>query len=192
MPTLRTQRLLLRPYRPEDAPGLAAHRSDPEVARYVQWTPPYTLPDAQDLIERTQWGRGSGHLRAGEGVMIAIEFAEAGGEVIGDCSAGLLADDPRQGIIGFTLSPSRQGQGYITEAVRAVLHELFTCDAGGLFAAEPLHRVSAVCGADNAASVRVLERVGMRREAHFIESVFFKGAWGSEYHYAVLRSEWRH
>ncbi len=183
-PSLRTERLLLRPFRAEDALGLAAHRSDPEIARYVQWTPPYPIATAEDLIARTQWG---GLLKRGEGAMIAVELAAAPGTVIGDCGTQLLAEDERQATIGFTLARAHQGRGYATEAVRAVLDALFR---GGVFSAEPLHRVTAVCGTDNPASQRVMERAGMRREAHFIENIFFKGAWGSEFNYAILRREW--
>ncbi len=186
MPELRTERLLLRPYRPDEAPALAARRSDPEVARYVQWTPPYTVDTASALIGRTLW---RGRLGAGEGAMVALEIAD--GLVVGDCAVQMQAGDDRQASIGFTLGREHQGKGYATEAVRAVLGELFTCAAGGLFAAEGLHRVTAICDTENAGSRRVLERVGMRREAHFVQNIFFKGAWGSEYVYAMLAGEWK-
>jgi aminoglycoside 6'-N-acetyltransferase len=99
----------------------------------------------------------------------------------------MFADDERQASIGFTLAREHQGHGYATEAVRALLGELFR---GGLFTEIPLHRVTAECGADNLASQRVLERVGMRREAQLVENIFFKGAWASTYNYAILRNEW--
>jgi aminoglycoside 6'-N-acetyltransferase len=155
---------------------LAAHRSDPEIARYVHWTPPYTTDQARELIERTPWRDG---MKAGDGAMIAVE---RDGVVVGDCAFQLLAGDVRQASIGFTVHRPHQGHGYATEAVRGLLRHLFT--------RLRLHRVVAECGADNLASSRVLERVGMRREAHFIENVFFKGAWASEYHYAMLEREW--
>jgi RimJ/RimL family protein N-acetyltransferase len=65
-----------------------------------------------------------------------------------------------------------------------------SCLLGYLFGELHLHRVSAICDAENLASARLLERVGMRREGHFIENIWFKGAWGSEYSYAILQSEW--
>jgi aminoglycoside 6'-N-acetyltransferase len=173
--------LLLRPFRPDEAPALAAHRSDPEIARYVPWTPPYPLAKAEELIGRTLW---QGRLRAGAGALIAIE---RDGALIGDCAVQMFADDERQASIGFTLAREHQGHGYATEAVRALLGELFR---GGLFTEIPLHRVTAECGADNLASQRVLERVGMRREAQLVENIFFKGAWASTYNYAILRNEW--
>ncbi len=59
-----------------------------------------------------------------------------------------------------------------------------------LFCELALHRVTATCDALNDASAKLLERVGMRREGHFIENIWFKGAWGSEYNYALLQREW--
>ena len=84
--------------------------------------------------------------------------------------------------MGFTLAPAHQGQGYGTEAVTALLGHCF--DTLGL------HRVVAVTDALNTPSAALLARVGMRREAHFHENVFFKGAWGSELLFAVLEREW--
>ncbi len=53
-----------------------------------------------------------------------------------------------------------------------------------------LHRVFAVTDALNAPAAALLERVGLRREAHFHENIFFKGAWGSEFLFAILEREW--
>jgi RimJ/RimL family protein N-acetyltransferase len=59
-----------------------------------------------------------------------------------------------------------------------------------LFGELHLHRVIATCDVENIASFRLLERIGMRREAHLVENIWFKGAWGSEYSYALLYREW--
>ena len=99
--------------------------------------------------------------------------------------AGLhaLKDQPGQVEIGFTLASEYQGKGYATEAVSGLLDYVFR----GLCK----HRVTAITDARNAAAARVLEKVGMRREGHFIQNVWFKGAWGDEYLYALLGHEWR-
>ena len=83
----------------------------------------------------------------------------------------------------FTLAPAHQGNGYGTEALRGLLEVAF----GTL----GMHRVIAVTDALNAPAAALLKRVGMRREAHFHENVFFKGAWGSEFLFAMLEHEWR-
>ena len=102
--------------------------------------------------------------------------------MIGDCAFCVLTEDPRQAEIGYTLARAHQGNGLASEAVLRLLAYLF--DTLGL------HRVRARCDADNLASAKLLERVGMRREAHYIENAWFKGKWGSEYEYAILDKEW--
>ena len=59
-----------------------------------------------------------------------------------------------------------------------------------LFDEQGLHRITAACDVENLASSPLLERVGMRREAHFIENIWFKDEWRSEYVYALLRNDW--
>jgi RimJ/RimL family protein N-acetyltransferase len=54
-----------------------------------------------------------------------------------------------------------------------------------------LHRITANADARNAASVRVMEKIGMRREAHFVQGSFEKGEWVDEVEYAILAAEWR-
>ncbi len=121
--------------------------------------------------------------KPGTWYQLAIERRNQPG-LIGDCAFQRLADDEHQAQIGFTFSRLYQKQGYATEAVHALLDYLF----GEL----QLHRVTATCDVENIASFKLLERVGMRREAYFMENIWFKGAWGSEYCYALLHREWRH
>ena len=75
-----------------------------------------------------------------------------------------------------------QGSGYATEAVRRLLQYLLV-ERGK-------HRVSATCGDRNTRSAAVLERVGMRREGHLLDSTWSKGEWTSDLLYAVLAREW--
>lgn len=89
----------------------------------------------------------------------------------------------RQGEIGYIFNPAYHGQGYATEAARVLLELGFE----GL----GLHRIYARCAAANTASWRVMERLGMRREAHLRENLFVKGAWDEELIYAMLEDEWR-
>ena len=88
-----------------------------------------------------------------------------------------------QGEIGYVLHPDHQGNGYATEAAAVMLRLGFE-ELG-------LHRIVGRLDARNAASARVLERLGMRLEAHLRENEFVKGEWVSELIYAVLASEWR-
>jgi len=174
---LETQRLWLRAFRDADLEAFAAYRSDPEVARYQGWDAPYGANKAAAFIaEMSRKQSGT----PGEWYQVAIEL-KGSPALIGDCAFHIL-EDARQAEIGVTLSRHYQGQGYATEALTRLFAYLF----GEL----GLHRVVALCDVENLASARLLERLGMRREGCFQENVWFKGAWGSEYLYALLQREW--
>jgi aminoglycoside 6'-N-acetyltransferase len=176
---LETERLVLRAFETRDASAFCEYRSDPEVARYQGWQAPYSLEQASRFIA------GLADLRpgmAGAWYQLAIE-RKADGRMIGDCAFVVLAADPRQAEIGFTLARDVHGQGYATEAVRCLVDALFT-DLR-------LHRVRANCDPDNPASARVLTRIGMRHEGRFVKSLWFKGQWADEDWYAILADEWK-
>jgi RimJ/RimL family protein N-acetyltransferase len=175
---LETERLILRSFRPADAEDLAAYRSDPAVARYQSWEAPYSLAKAKAFVDALEPIRPG---TPGEWYQLALQL-KASGQLIGDCAFLVLVEVSQQAEIGFTLARAYQGQGYMTEAARRLLDYLFETFA--------LHRVCAICEVENAASARLLERLGMRREACYVESVWFKGRWSSEYGYALLRREW--
>jgi RimJ/RimL family protein N-acetyltransferase len=175
---LTTARLALRRFRAEDLDAFAAYRSDPEVARYQSWEVPYELGQARQFLEELEAIHPD---TPGEWFQFAVTLRGTD-RLIGDCAAHVDADDPRQAEVGFTLAPEHQGHGYATEAVRRLLHYLLV-ERGK-------HRVSATCDARNTRSAAVLERVGMRREGHTLESTWSKGEWTSDLHYAVLAREW--
>jgi RimJ/RimL family protein N-acetyltransferase len=173
---VETPRLVLRRLRDEDLPALVAYRSDPEVARYQSWSD-YDAKRGRELIEmmRTRQPGEPGWFQ------FAIALKDTN-QLVGDSGFRVDEADPRLGELGFTLAPAHQGWGLGTEAVRGVLDYAFTTLG--------LHRVMAVTDALNVSAAKVLERVGMRREAHFREHVWFKGAWGDEFVYALLGREW--
>lgn len=175
---LETKRLKMRAFQDRDIKGFAEYRSDPDVAKYQDWDTPYSVEKATQFIAKNKVIRPG---TPGEWHQIAIELKD-GNNLIGDCVFHILAEDAQQAEIGFTLSRMYQGQGYATEAVTRLLDYLF----GDLH----LHRIRATCDAENLASSKLLERLGMRREAYFVENIWFKGKWGSEYAYGLLQHEW--
>ncbi|WP_431033879.1 GNAT family N-acetyltransferase [Streptomyces sp. P6-2-1] len=177
MTPLTTPRLLLRRFRPEDAPALAAYRSVPGVARYQGWTAPVSEEEARRLVR--QFAEADPEVPGW--FQYAAEERESGA-LVGDVGVRLDAN-LRQADLGFTLAPAAQGRGYATEAVRAVLGDLF--DRRGL------HRVSAVCDVRNAASARLLERVGFRREGLRPAYTWLKGEWTDDLLYGLLADWWR-
>jgi RimJ/RimL family protein N-acetyltransferase len=173
---ITTERLVLRRFRPADAPILAAYRSDPEVARYQSWDAPFPLLKAEtavasfmesdpDLPGWFQW---------------AIERL-TDRRLLGDVAVR-LHDNRMQAEIGFTLAAEHQKQGYATEAVRAVLDRLFRLQG--------LHKVTGECDARNASSAALLERLGFTREGHLRQQTYIKGEWTDDLIYGLLAAEW--
>lgn len=175
---LETARLILRPFEQRDIQPFSAYRSDPYVAKYQGWQAPFSLEQATRFVDEMMT-RTPGE--PGQWYQFALELKKSG-EMIGDCAFQRLAEDHAQAEIGFTLASPFQGQGYGTEAVRRLIDYLF----GDL----SLHRLRANCDPDNLASSRLLEKVGMRHEGHFVESLWFKGVWADEEWYAILQREW--
>ena len=173
------ERLLLRPFTADDFDALFAIQSRPDVTRWLYW-------EARDEDEvRAALERkiaGSTLANDGDSLSLAVVL-KASSEVIGDGSLFLLSAEHRQGEIGFIIHPDHHGHGYATETARSLLQLAFE-EFG-------MHRVIGRLEPRNAASARVLERLGMRHEAHFVENEFVKGEWQSELVYAILEDEWQ-
>ena len=175
---LRSSRLCLRRLRPEDAAAIAGYRSLPEVARFQSWDS-FGLADAVALIDAQAVVVPD---TPGTWLQLALVSVESAA-VIGDCGLHFREDDSRQVEVGITLAPAHQGRGLAAEALGSVLDFVF----GRL----GKHRVSALTDAENHAAAGLLRRLGFRQEAHHVEHVWFKGAWGSEYVFALLLREWQ-
>jgi len=171
-----TQHLLIRHLEAEDCPDFHIYRSNPDVARYQGF-------DVMTPDEAAAFIKQNAHKHYGkpeQWVQYAIEHT-ASGKLIGDCAIRLAAD-PRIAEIGITISHLEQRKGYAKEAMLGLLNFLFD--------QKDIHRVVETVDAENIASINLLKRVGFRQEGHFIENIFFKGKWGSEFQYAMLKREW--
>jgi RimJ/RimL family protein N-acetyltransferase len=179
MVEITTERLLLRPFQADDLRAFVAYRSDPEVARYQSWDVTYSIADAESFLNSQ---RGLVFGQPGEWLQLAIVDREAG-TLYGDCAVRVVTDQPATAEIGITLARTSQGKGLATEALTAVVTELFEQHG--------IHRVIAETDDRNLAVGRLFERLGFRCEARLIEADWFKGEWSTLRMYAMLNREWR-
>ena len=170
-----TERLILRPFTPADVEAVHGYQSLEVVARYQMWEP---RTRDQVTTELAKWISQSPD---DPSMSYAVTLKETGA-LIGDVSLMHRDKEARQGEIGYSFNPEFAGHGYATEAAAALLQLGF----GEL----KLHRIFGRCDARNEPSWRVMERIGMRREAHFREHAIFKGDWDEEFYCAMLSSEW--
>lgn len=176
---LETERLVLRPFTPHDVDSLHAIHSDERVVRWL-YNDVRTRDETRELLARKIAGAV---LQAeGDWLSAAVTVRETG-KLVGDVSLFWASEAHRQGELGFMIHPEHHGTGYATEASRPLL--AFAFETLGL------HRVVGRLEPRNAGSARVLEKLGMRREAHLAENEWVKGEWQSELVYALLDREWR-
>jgi RimJ/RimL family protein N-acetyltransferase len=178
----RTPRLLLREFEAGDAPAVLHYQSDARYQTYyeeTEHTPASTeafvrmFLDQQADSPRWKW----------QLVIVSEEPYEGAGELAGNVGLRLDAPGALTGNIGYELDPELWGHGYATEAAEEMLR--FGFEELGL------HRIWSWCIADNTASRRVLERLGMRLEGQQREHEYLKGRWWDQCLYGLLVDEWR-
>ncbi len=152
---LRTERLRLRRSQPDDAEAISAYRSDPEVRAHQGWkdtSPGYIRREIEEMLARTAGEPGGW-------IQFTVVTADTD-ELVGD--VGMRVDDePGVVLVGYTISPAQQGKGYATEAVRALVDYAFEKLGADL--------VRAYAEANNIASIRVAEKVGLPVAERFDE-----------------------
>jgi RimJ/RimL family protein N-acetyltransferase len=173
-----TDRLQINDLNPSDANALFNYRSDAKVALFQSWIPE-SVDDARAFIIRNvsiPFGQNNSWYQ------LAIRSMDAD-QLLGDLGVHFVADDGHQVEIGLTIAPAHQRQGFGTLAVVALLDYLF--------AVLNKHRVFASVDPRNEASLALLRSVGMRQEAHFRQSLFWKGEWVDDIVFGLLHSEWK-
>ena len=174
---IETERLTLRPFEEGDLDALFAMQSNPEVARYL-YNEPRTLDETRPYLAR----KIAGASLDAEGDWLSCAAVErASGVVVADIALHWQSAEHKAAELGYISDPRHQGKGYATEASCAIVDWAF---------AQGFHRVIGHTEARNTASARVLEKLGMRREAHFVENEWVKGEWQSGFVYAILEHEW--
>lgn len=173
-----TERLLMRDFTADDWPAVLGYQRHPLYLRYNPWTE-RTPAEAQTFVG---WFLAQQQENPRTKFQLALVLASSG-QLIGNCGIRRSAPGSHEADIGYELDPAYWGQGYASEAARAIVQFGF----GEL----GLHRVSADCVADNTPSAHVLEKLGMRLEGRLPHKQYFKGRWWDTLLYAMLEDEWR-
>lgn len=150
LPVLETPRLRLRAYRAGDAEAMFALYSDPRVMRYWSFPPWQEMAQAKAYVARALAEMAEGR------VMPWVIASREDDRLLGTVTLYALNREQRRSEIGYSLSPAAQGRGIASEALRSVLAHAFDVLGFG--------RVEADVDPRNAASCRLLERLGFRRE----------------------------
>lgn len=179
--TLETDRLILRPFTQGDFDAVHAYASAPENVKYMVWGP-NSEEDTRNFLIRCEEKWQADPITEYE--LAVVSKMES--KVIGGC--GIYLNDARsEAMLGWILHRDYWRQGLMPEAAAALLKYGFET--------LKLHRIYATCNTDNYGSHRVMEKLGMRREAHFVKSRFGRVCdekkWYDIYHYAMLDEEWK-
>ena len=174
---ITTARLVLREFVIDDWPDVLAYQRDPRYLRFYPWEE----RTEEEVREFVQMFLDQQVERPRRKFQLAITLPE-GGRLIGNCGIRRKPENDWEADIGYELAPEYWGRGYATEAAQAMVEFGFR-ELG-------LHRISSWCIAENSASVRVLERVGLRPEGRLRENEYFKGRWWDSLLYGLLESEW--
>ncbi len=174
---LRTARLLIRPFELTDVNEYVARRNDPEVARYQDWTLPYSLEQGQKLVSELVAMNGP----ANEEWWMAIVANAETGEVLGDLALQLTWEG-RTAEVGYTFASAHWGRGYALEALEALVEYLFEH--------VKVTRIFGMLHPDNPASAMLLERAGFLFEGHTKLSFWLEDDNSDDWIYGLTRPDW--
>ena len=177
--TVKTDRLILRPFEKTDLDEVLSYYSLPDVQRYLDWK----ARDKTEAKAAFEAMRKQTRLsRPGELLTLAV-VRKSDGKVVGHVSLRYTDATAAQGEIRFAIAPAFRGKGFGSEAVRAAISLGFND--------YKFHRIFARTAGQNEASARLLKNLGMRLEAHYREHALFQGEWDEELHFAILDREWQ-
>jgi RimJ/RimL family protein N-acetyltransferase len=175
---IETDRLVLRPFADTDLDAMSAYQQLPEVARYLMWPPRDRDQAAASLKYRTEHPTIE---KEGDVLVLAVELRGAG-TLVGEVNLAWQSEWDKTGEFGFVFDPAHHGKGYAREAAVEMLRLGF--EQMGL------HRIIGRADARNDASAKLMGRLGLRKEAHFVKNGFVKGEWTDEVVFAMLAEEW--
>ncbi len=170
-----TERLVIRELRESDLDAFCRLFCDPAY-RFFEGSPLSVEETRAELEKFIGWGQEQPRMRYALAVALP-----AGDTLVGTIHLRSLNTTIREWEIGWGVQPACWGQGYAPEAAREMLRFAF--------GERNAHRVTAFCHADNAASVRVMEKIGMQREGRLRQVRWLNDHWCDEYVYAILETD---
>lgn len=173
---LETERLILRPITLNDRYEVFEYRCDKETNKYQGWIPEI-IDDVETFIEKT-----SKQINEPDTWFQFVIIEKQTQNIIGDLGIHFFDNENKQVEIGCTLNKDFQNQGYATESIKSVIDHLFK--------ELNKHRIITSVDPNNKNSIRLVERIGFRKEAHFIESLFINGKWFDDLIYALIEKDW--
>lgn len=172
---IETERTYLRPIELKDNKEIFSYRSDSETNKYQGWIPK-TIHDVNEFISKIPK-----EFNKPETWFQLVIINKENNTIIGD--VGIHFIDDYQCEIGCTLSKEYHGKGIATESLRATIDYLFK--------KLDKHRILTSIDPKNINSIKLLERLGFRKEGHFKESLLIDREWVDDIIYAMLKSEWK-
>lgn len=176
---IETERLVLRRFERADVDAVAAYHTLPSAQRYAVRTSRY----ASDVAEVVAQMRDQVSLqRPGDTLALAV-VRRGDRQLIGQVLLHWSDATSGQGEVRFLIHPAFAGQGYMTEALTAIFDLAFEQFR--------IHRLMVRCDGRSHHSIKLMQKLGMRLEAHYREHALFQGEWDEELHFAILDREWR-
>ncbi len=174
---LETNRLIIRPIKVTDKNEIFKYRSDKESNIYQEWIPE-SIDDVEIFIDKV-----AKQINETKTWFQFVIIEKETQKLMGDLGVHFWDDENKQVEIGCTLNKDFQNKGYATEAVEKVIDYLFK--------ELNKHRITASIDPQNINSKRLVERIGFRKEAHFVESLMINGNWVDDLIYALIEKDWK-
>jgi RimJ/RimL family protein N-acetyltransferase len=173
---LETERLLIRPLTIADKNEIFEYRRDKEINKYQGWIPE-KIEDVDEFIAKI-----SEKINIPNTWFQFVIIEKETQKIVGDLGIHFFDAENKQIEIGCTLNKNFQNKGFATESLERVIDYLFR-DLNK-------HRIITSIDPDNKKSIQLVERIGFRKEAHFIESLLIDGKWVDDLIYALIEKDW--
>lgn len=180
--SLESIHCILREFKESDWESVHLYAGNPETVKYMDWGP-NTEEETKTFIRGTMETQS----QSSRTEYVFAVISKATGNLIGTAAIRIQDSHSQNGDFGYILHPSQWGRGIGTEVAQILVKFGFQ--------QLNLHRIWATCRPQNIASIRVLEKAGLKREGYLRENKKIRGSWVDSYLYAIIKDdsgdEWR-